>query len=158
MGFEVTFSNVLLTLLYIIPGYIVAKMGKASADHLSTVSVILVYICSPYASTPMVSVNENIATARKYSRFAVERHCIPVTPHLLFPQFLDDCDKQEQQLAAFMGMVLLNHCQELWVFGDRISKGMKQEIQRARLKGKRIRWFTADLREKYFTGIKEAHI
>ncbi len=47
MGFEVTFSNVLLTLLYIIPGYIVAKMGKASADHLSTVSVILVYICSP---------------------------------------------------------------------------------------------------------------
>lgn len=47
MGFEVTFSNVLLTLLYIIPGYIVAKMGKAFADHLSTVSVILVYICSP---------------------------------------------------------------------------------------------------------------
>ena len=118
----------------------------------------LVYICSPYASTPMVSVNENIAAARKYSRFAVERHCIPVTPHLLFPQFLDDCDKQEQQLAAFMGMVLLNHCQELWVFGDRISKGMKQEIQKARLKGKRIRWFTADLREKYFTGIKEAYI
>lgn len=47
MSFEVTFSNVLLTLLYIIPGFIACKVKKASADHLSTLSTILVYICSP---------------------------------------------------------------------------------------------------------------
>lgn len=47
MEFEITFSNVLLTLLYIVPGYIVCKMKKASADHLSTLSAILVYVCAP---------------------------------------------------------------------------------------------------------------
>lgn len=47
MGYEIMFSNVLLTLLYIVPGYLVCKMKKASAEHLSTLSTILVYICSP---------------------------------------------------------------------------------------------------------------
>ena len=46
----------------------------------------LVYICSPYRG----NTNENIENARKYSRFAVIHHSIPIAPHLLFPQFLDD--------------------------------------------------------------------
>lgn len=47
MGFQITFSNVLLTLVYIIPGYIICKVKKASAEHLSTLSSVLVYILSP---------------------------------------------------------------------------------------------------------------
>ncbi|MGN1373135.1 MAG: AEC family transporter [Candidatus Coproplasma sp.] len=47
MGFTVTFSNVLLTLIYIIPGYIICKAKKAAAEHLSTLSSVLVYILSP---------------------------------------------------------------------------------------------------------------
>lgn len=47
MGFGVAFSNVLLTLLYIIPGFICCKTRIAKAEHLSTLSAILVYICSP---------------------------------------------------------------------------------------------------------------
>lgn len=47
MSFTIALSNVLLTLLYILPGFIVGKMKKASADHLSTMSAILVYGCSP---------------------------------------------------------------------------------------------------------------
>ena len=39
--FSVTFSNVLLTLLYLIPGFLLCKYKKVRADHLSTVSVIL---------------------------------------------------------------------------------------------------------------------
>lgn len=46
----------------------------------------IVYICSPYAG----NVSENIENARKYSRFAVDKGYIPVAPHLLFPQFLND--------------------------------------------------------------------
>ena len=38
----------------------------------------LVYICSPYSQGCM---NTNIENARKYSRFAVEAHCVPITPH-----------------------------------------------------------------------------
>ena len=40
----------------------------------------LVYICSPYRG----NTNENIENARKYSRFAVVHHSIPIAPHLLF--------------------------------------------------------------------------
>ncbi|MBE6810366.1 MAG: hypothetical protein E7521_04830 [Ruminococcaceae bacterium] len=44
---EVAFSNVLLTLLYIIPGFICCKTKIAKAEHLPTLSAILVYVCSP---------------------------------------------------------------------------------------------------------------
>ena len=47
MSFQITFTNVILMLLYIVPGYLICKMKKASADHLSTVSAVLVYGCSP---------------------------------------------------------------------------------------------------------------
>ena len=47
MGFGIAFSNVLLTLLYIIPGFICCKTKIAKAEHLSTLSAILMYVCSP---------------------------------------------------------------------------------------------------------------
>lgn len=47
MSFEVALTNVLITLLYIVPGYMICRMKKASADHLSTLSAVLVYVCSP---------------------------------------------------------------------------------------------------------------
>lgn len=43
----VAFSNVLLTLLYIIPGFMCCKTKIAKAEHLSSLSAILVYVCSP---------------------------------------------------------------------------------------------------------------
>ena len=45
--FSVTFSNVLLTLLYLLPGFLLCKFRKVNAGHLSTVSVILLYVCGP---------------------------------------------------------------------------------------------------------------
>ncbi len=47
MGFSIAFNNVLLTLLYIIPGFICCKTKIAKAEHLSSLSAILVYVCSP---------------------------------------------------------------------------------------------------------------
>ena len=35
----------------------------------------------------------------------------------------------------------------LWVFGERISKGMSIEIEKAKRKGQPIRWFTDDCKE-----------
>ncbi len=46
-SFTIAFSNVLLTLLYIIPGFLCRKTKVAKAEHLSTLSAILVYVCSP---------------------------------------------------------------------------------------------------------------
>ena len=42
----------------------------------------LVFICSPYAGDR----ERNAQRARAFCRFAVSEHCIPIAPHLLFPQ------------------------------------------------------------------------
>ena len=47
MYFNITLTNVLLCLLYIIPGYIVCKMKKATANHLKTMSAVLMYAGTP---------------------------------------------------------------------------------------------------------------
>lgn len=45
--FFIALGNVLITLLYAAPGYALCKAKKVSAEHLSTLSVVLVYICGP---------------------------------------------------------------------------------------------------------------
>lgn len=101
----------------------------------------LVYVCSPYAG----KVDMNLENARKYSRFAVDRGYIPVTPHLYLPQFMSE--ETEHDLIMFMDIVLLSKCAELWVFGNEISPGMSIEIDRANRKFQPIRYFTEDLKE-----------
>ena len=91
----------------------------------------IVYICSPYAG----DVENNTAAARRYSRFAVEAGYIPIAPHLLFPQFLDDNKTKERELGLFFGNAILSKCAEMWVFGEHISEGMEAEIKRATWKG-----------------------
>lgn len=103
----------------------------------------IVYICSPYAG----DVERNTAAARRYSRFAVEAGYIPIAPHLLFPQFLDDNKPKERELGLFFGNAILSKCAEMWVFGDRISEGMEAEIKRATWKGHRIRYFSETCEE-----------
>ena len=101
----------------------------------------LVYICSPYAG----DIERNTYRARAFSRFAVEKNCIPMAPHLLFPQFMDEAT--ERWLGLKMGIVLLSKCEQVWVFGDVISDGMVAEIEKAKKQHKKIRYFTEDLKE-----------
>ncbi len=46
VSFTVTFGNVLLMLLYLLPGFFMCKAKKIRPEHLSSVSVILLYICA----------------------------------------------------------------------------------------------------------------
>ena len=103
----------------------------------------LVYICSPYSG----NVESNIKSARRYSRFAVEMGYIPFTPHLLYPQFLDDDNPAERSLGLLFGNVLMSKCAEVWVFGSYISSGMSAEIERAKRKKYTIRYFSDDCKE-----------
>ena len=103
----------------------------------------IVYICSPYAG----DIKANVAAARRYSRFAVDKGYIPIAPHLLFPQFLDDADPKERQLGLFFGNALMSKCSEIWVFGSHISTGMEAEINRAKWKNYRLRYFTEECQE-----------
>lgn len=109
----------------------------------------IVYICSPFSG----EIESNQENARRYCRFAVGRGCIPLAPHLLFPQFLNDADPAERELAMRMNMALLSKCAEVWVFGNRVSKGMAMEIGRAKRKCQVIRYFTTDCEEVHGSGI-----
>lgn len=78
----------------------------------------IVYICSPFSG----DVETNVANARRYSRFAVDKRYIPIAPHLLFPQFLDDDNPDECELGLFFGNALMSKCAEVWVFGNPVWK------------------------------------
>ncbi len=104
----------------------------------------LVYICSPYSG----DIENNVAAARRYSRFAVENNAIPITPHLLYPQFLNDSDPCERELGMAFGNVLMSKCSQLWVFGDTVSEGMAREIARAKRKCITVRRFSKNCEEE----------
>lgn len=124
----------------------------------------LVYICSPYSG----NVDFNVTNARIYCKYAVDNKCIlctakinadlrskafalakvlTIAPHLLFPQFMNDEEPTDRELAMFMNMVLLSKCEELWVFGNTISQGMGQEIAKAEKRRMKIRYFDYELKE-----------
>ena len=103
----------------------------------------IVYVCSPFSG----DVEGNIVNARKYCRFAVDNGYIPIAVHLLFPQFMDDNDPDERELALFFGNAVMSKCSEVWVFGERISSGMASEIRRAKWKNYRIRYFDSNCEE-----------
>ena len=103
----------------------------------------LVYVCSPLSG----DVPGNTERARKFCRFALEKGAIPLAPHLMFPQFMDDEDPAERELAIFMDVILLGKCSELWVFGETVSAGMQAEIDVAKKRRQPIRYFTNDFQE-----------
>ena len=103
----------------------------------------IVYVCSPYAG----NVEKNVAAAQEYCKYVVGRACIPIAPHLFFPQFMDDNKPDDRELAAMMSLALLKKCTEIWVFGDNITAGMQREIRKAKQNQMSIRYFTTDCQE-----------
>ena len=91
----------------------------------------VVYICSPFSS----DVIRNTENARRYCKYAVSKGVLPIAPHLLFPQFLDDNCPMEREKGLAFGLVLLEKADELWVFGTHRSEGMRREIEKANTDG-----------------------
>lgn len=102
----------------------------------------LIYVCSLLSG----DIAANQENARRYCRSVVERGGIPLAPHLLFLQFIDE--ETERELSLFMGIILMGKCDEIWVFGNRITAGMRGEIDRAERLKKKIRCFSEELKEE----------
>ncbi len=97
----------------------------------------LVYICSPYRG----ATESNLRRARSYCRFAIGKNAVPFAPHIHYTQFLDDTVRKERNIGISCGVTVLRRCDQLWVFGDRITAGMKAEINMATELGIPIRRF-----------------
>lgn len=92
-----------------------------------------VFICSPFRG----DMEGNARKAAGYCRTAWEKGVLPVAPHLLFPQFLNEGIEAERQAGLAMGLELLLFCDEVWVFGE-ATEGMAAEIAYAAEQGKEI--------------------
>ncbi len=103
----------------------------------------MIFVCSPFAGC----IQENVQNARRYSRFAYISGYMPITPHLMYPRFLDDKQYKERLDGMDMGLRLLDLCEEIWVFGDYYSSGMQREISHAMGKQMTIRFFDRDGKE-----------
>ena len=93
-------------------------MRKEKAEKKSAFKP-LVYICSPYSGAP----------------------------HLMFPQFMNDENPEERELAIFMDIVLMGKCSEVWVLGHTISNGMEREIEVAKKRRQKVRYFSPEHEE-----------
>lgn len=94
-----------------------------------------VFICSPFRG----DMEGNARKATGYCRMACEKGYLPIAPHLLFPQFLNEGVEAERQTGLAMGLELLLCCDEVWVFGE-ATEGMASEIAFATERGKEIRF------------------
>ena len=99
-----------------------------------------VYIASPYRG----DVKTNTENAKRYSFFAVMQGKVPFCPHIYFTQFLDDNVKFERKIGLNLALHMLRHCREVWVFGDTVSEGMRNEIRIAKKRHIPVRYFTSD--------------
>lgn len=88
----------------------------------------MVYICSPLRG----NLEKNIGNAVRYSKHAAAQGVLPLAPHTIFTQYLNDLIPAERQQGLKMGLELLARCDELWVYGSLISEGMRAEIQFAK--------------------------
>ena len=92
----------------------------------------LTYVCSPLSAPTRVEIMANAQRARTYMAMSErEFGCRAVAPHAYLPYLLDDSNPEERALALSFGASLLALCDRLVIYGDRISSGMKEEIQRA---------------------------
>lgn len=81
------------------------------------------YICAPLGE----DVSDNLKKAKEYTRYALICGTAPVVPHF-YALCLDDNDPKEQEIGIAAGLNLLWFCDEMWVFGDRFTDRMKNEI------------------------------
>lgn len=106
----------------------------------------LVYICSPYSG----DTEANVELTRQFCGFAVSAGKIPFAPHLHYPQFMDDTDPHERELAMAFNRVLLSKCEAMWVYTGHVSPGMCLEIGWARDLDLPIKYFDSDFQEVTF--------
>ena len=86
-------------------------------------------------------IETNIEKTKGYCEYVVKT-CgeIPICPHIYFTQFLDDTNNVEREFGLKAGLLLLSECDELYYFGDIVSRGMAQEIAYAKAQGISVKY------------------
>ena len=96
-----------------------------------------VYVCAPLGG----NVEENLKKVKTYTEYALRCGTAPVVPHF-YAECLDDNNPKDREIGLAAGMSLLWLCDEVWVFGDTVTEGMKAELQFDKSLNIHIRYIT----------------
>ena len=83
-----------------------------------------VYICAPLGG----NIKENLEQVKRYTKYALICGTAPVVPHFYALCLNDDIPK-EREIGLAAGLSLLWFCDEMWIFGDTLTEGMRGEIR-----------------------------
>ena len=108
-----------------------------------------VYICAPLGG----DVEGNLERVKRYTRYALMCGTAPVVPHF-YALCLDDDNQKEREIGLAAGLGMLWFCDELWVFGQNITEGMKQELQFCKHLNIKTRYVSEKEIRKKIGGIK----
>lgn len=101
--------------------------------------MIRAYICSPLSAKSQTGIWENMFQARKYMEQIADIYGYRTyAPHGYLPELLDDRCQEERALALSFGREILKICQKVIICGNRISAGMRTEIDLAFQMGKEV--------------------
>jgi len=87
----------------------------------------IAFICAPYSG----DIEKNTELHKRICKYAVKQGVIPFAPAIYFTQFLDENDPKQRALGIEMGLAFMPACDEIWVYGDKTTDGMLQEIMEA---------------------------
>jgi DNA polymerase-3 subunit epsilon len=93
-----------------------------------------VYVCHPFSDGPAA----NIGRVHRISRGLIAEGVLPIAPHLYLPQLIDEATQRERALD--LCVELLSTCDEVRVFGGRITPGMERELHYAARHGIPVRF------------------
>lgn len=89
-----------------------------------------VFIAHPIAG----DIKENIRRVFDICKKVHTKDIVPVAPYVVSLHYLDDDTPEDRQLGIDANLEAFHrkYIDELWLFGDRISNGMRKEIELAR--------------------------
>ena len=106
-----------------------------------------VYVCAPLGG----NIEENLKKVKTYTKYALRCGTAPVVPHF-YAECLDDNDPKDREIGLAAGLSLLWFCDELWLFGDTVTDGMRAELKFCKNLNIRIRKITENEIQKVIGG------
>ena len=87
-----------------------------------------IFVCSPYSG----DIEKNTKRAVFVAKVICNCGDLPIVPHLYFPRFLNENDQYERIRGIEYGIELMKGCDQLWLLGPVISRGMEYELKAAK--------------------------
>lgn len=108
--YVIALTNVLMTLFYIVPGFLLCRFGKAKSEHLTTISGILVYGLNPFLIiSSFISLEYNREDFRSMALFFVASLLVQVAFIAILVLFLhkkyDNIENRILTVGSVMGNV-----------------------------------------------------